>query len=120
VFQQNPCCCDCSCLQVELLLHAILLYDRLPPLCLAVGFATHLSYLRLLKPFPYISLTSASGFTSLGLLLASSVLWVRHFMTTFYTGGLQVLGVDGRFATESCWLGRSSHDMHALHPSCCS
>lgn len=76
-----------------MLLHALLLYDRLPLLCLAVGIVTHLSYLRLLKPFPYIELTSASGFASLGLLVASSVLWTRHFLTSFYTGALGVGGV---------------------------
>ena len=73
-------------MQVELLIHVLLLYDRLPLLCLGMGLAAHLSYLRLLKAFPYIDLTSASGFISLGLLAASTVLWIRHFMTTFYTG----------------------------------
>ncbi|KAI3428263.1 hypothetical protein D9Q98_006642 [Chlorella vulgaris] len=72
-------------IKVELLIHVLLLYDRLPLLCLGAGIATHLSYLRLLKPFPYIEVTSANGFTSLGLLVVSTVLWVRHFMTTFYT-----------------------------------
>lgn len=81
-----------GCVQVELLIHVLLLYDRLPLLCLGAGIATHLSYLRLLKPFPYIEVTSANGFTSLGLLVVSTVLWVRHFMTTFYTGALLAVG----------------------------
>lgn len=39
-------------IQAELLLHLLLFADRLPPAALAVGIAAHLSYLRLLKPFP--------------------------------------------------------------------
>lgn len=73
-------------LQAELLLHALLFYDRLPALCLIAGIAAHVSYLRLLKPFPYLELLSLNGLTSVGLLLASGALWIRHFMKSYYTG----------------------------------
>lgn len=73
-------------MQAELLLHALLFYDRLPALCLLAGIAAHVSYLRLLKPFPYLELLSVNGLTSIGLLIASSVLWIRHFMSSYYTG----------------------------------
>lgn len=72
--------------RAELALHLALLYDRLPPLCLALGFAAHLSYLALLKPFPNIRLSSGPGLLSAGLAAGSTGLWVRHFWTTFYTG----------------------------------
>lgn len=39
-------------IRAELLLHLLLFADQLPPLALAAGIAAHLSYLRLLKPFP--------------------------------------------------------------------
>lgn len=72
-------------IKAELLLHALLLIDRLPPLCLLAGVAAHLSYLRLLKPFPYVQLTSGATLTSIGLLASSLVLWVRHYWKTYYT-----------------------------------
>jgi len=39
-------------IRAELLLHLLLFTDKLPPTALAVGIVAHLSYLRLLKPFP--------------------------------------------------------------------
>ena len=87
-------------MQAELLLHLLLLWDRLPAACLCCGIAAHVSYLRLLKPFPYIHLTSTDGMLSLGLLAASSVLWVRHFLKTYYTGG--------------CWQGRAGRGRAGL------
>ena len=47
--------------------------------------AAHLSYLRLLKPFPYVSLTSGAGLTSIGLLALSVGLWLRHYWKSYYT-----------------------------------
>lgn len=72
-------------IKAELVLHALLLWDRLPAVCLACGAAAHVSYLRLLKPYPYIQLTSPNGLASIALWLASTGLWVRHFMGTLYT-----------------------------------
>lgn len=72
-------------IQAELLLHLLLFADRLPPAALAVGIAAHLSYLRLLKPFPYIQLTSGSTLASIGLLLGSTFMWTKHYMATYYT-----------------------------------
>ena len=70
------------------MLHLLLVLDRLPALCLLCGVAAHVAYLRLLKPFPYISLQSPTGLAALGLLALSTLLWVRHFLKTYYTGGL--------------------------------
>lgn len=72
-------------IRAELLLHLLLFADQLPPLALAAGIAAHLSYLRLLKPFPYIQLTSGGTLASIGLLLASTFLWVKHYMVSYYT-----------------------------------
>lgn len=77
----------CPATQAELVLHLLLLWDRLPAVCLACGVAAQVSYLRLLKPYPYIQLTSPNGLASIALWLASTGLWVRHFMGTLYTGG---------------------------------
>ncbi|PSC71623.1 Transmembrane adaptor Erv26 [Micractinium conductrix] len=72
-------------IKAELLLHLVLLWDRLPLLCLGTGLAAHASYLCLLKPFPYVQLGSTAGITSVALWLASTGLWIRHFMGTYYT-----------------------------------
>ena len=52
--------------QAELILHLILLVDRLPVLNLLLGIASHIAYFRLLKRFPYISVTSTDGLVSTG------------------------------------------------------
>lgn len=57
-----PCCW----VQLELALHLLLFVDRLPPLCIAAGLVSHVTYARLLKRFPYISFTSANGAMSTG------------------------------------------------------
>jgi len=65
-------------------------------LCLGCGIAAHVSYLRLLKPYPYIQLGSANGMASIALWLASTGLWIRHFMKSYYTGrGGIVMRVGG-------------------------
>lgn len=72
-------------IKAELLLHLLLFWDRLPPACLGCGIAAHIVYLRLLKPFPYIQIGSGSGLLAIALWLASTGLWVRHFIGTYYT-----------------------------------
>ncbi|KAI7839316.1 hypothetical protein COHA_007014 [Chlorella ohadii] len=72
-------------IRAELLLHLLLFTDKLPPTALAVGIAAHLSYIRLLKPFPYIQLTAGGTLASIGLLVASTVLWLKHYMSSYYT-----------------------------------
>lgn len=88
-------------IKAEIALHLLLAWDRLPPAALACGVAAHLSYLRLLRPFPYVRLTSGAGLLSIGLLAASTLLWVRHFMGTFYTGAWAARA-ERRSAAESC------------------
>ncbi|PRW56590.1 Transmembrane adaptor Erv26 [Chlorella sorokiniana] len=72
-------------IRAELLLHLLLFADKLPPAALGVGIVAHLSYLRLLKPFPYIQLTAGGTLVSIGLLLASTFLWIKHYMASYYT-----------------------------------
>ena len=71
--------------QAELVLHLLLLLDRLPLLCLAVGAASHLAYARLLRQLPYVQITSAEGLLASAAFVASNVVWVRHYYPTFYT-----------------------------------
>lgn len=59
----------------------LLLVDRLPVLAIGVGIASHVVYSRLLKTFPYISLTSPDFLGSVGLLILSHVVWIRFFYT---------------------------------------
>ena len=77
------------------MLHLLLVLDRLPALCLLCGVAAHVAYLYLLKPFPYISLQSPTGLAALGLMVLSTLLWVRHFLKTYYTGGRAWHGEGG-------------------------
>lgn len=69
----------------ELLLHALLLLDRLPVWCLGPGVVAQLVYLRMLRRFPYLSLTSADGLLASGAFLASNGVWVWHFWSSMFT-----------------------------------
>lgn len=57
----------------------LLLVDRLPVVCIGVGIVSHVVYYRLLKTFPYITLTSGDFLGSLGLLVVSHIVWIRFF-----------------------------------------
>eukprot|EP00887_Chlorella_sp_A99_P005370 scaffold1.g5370.t1 len=72
-------------IRATLALHLLLLLDRLPPLCLLAGAAAHLAYLRNMRRFPYIQLSSPEGLTSVGLFVVSNVLWIRHYWDSHYT-----------------------------------
>ncbi len=62
-------------------IHALLLLvDRLPLICIAIGIAAHALYYRLLKTFPYITLASTDFLASIGLLVSSHIVWIRFFM----------------------------------------
>ncbi|KAL3699846.1 hypothetical protein R1sor_017868 [Riccia sorocarpa] len=62
-------------------LHLVLLvWDRLPVLCVALGVGAHVCYYRMLKTFPYISLTSVDFIASASLLVISNILWFRFFL----------------------------------------
>ncbi len=58
------------CQQVELVLHLLLVWDfyseGLALAALVGGVAAHLAYLRLMRQFPYIELSSARGLISVG------------------------------------------------------
>eukprot|EP00899_Mesostigma_viride_P029458 jgi/Mesvir1/9698/Mv12176-RA.1 len=58
----------------------LLLFDRLPLLCIAVGVSAHGAYYRLLRTFPYISLSSTDFLASVGLLVINNICWFRYFL----------------------------------------
>ncbi|CAM6095506.1 unnamed protein product [Calypogeia fissa] len=58
----------------------LLLWDRLPFLCIALGIAAHVFYYRMLKTFPYISLTSQDFIASVSLFVISHIAWLRFFL----------------------------------------
>jgi hypothetical protein len=69
-------------IKVVIALHVILLvFDRLPVVAIGVGVGAHVVYYRLLRTFPYISLTAPDFLGSLGLLVLSHVVWIRFFYT---------------------------------------
>lgn len=69
-------------IKVVIALHVILLvFDRLPVISIGVGIGAHVVYYRLLKTFPYISLTAPDFLGSVGLLVLSHVVWIRFFYT---------------------------------------
>lgn len=53
-------------IRAQLLVHLLLLLDRLPPLAIAAGIAAHLAYLRCMRRFPYIKLTAPEGLVGIG------------------------------------------------------
>jgi len=72
-------------IKAELALHLLLLVDRLPLHCLAVGFSSHVAYVSLLKRFPYMHITSKEGLVSLAAFLASNAAWLRYYWKSNYT-----------------------------------
>lgn len=96
--------------QAELALHAALIIDRQPLLCLATGAAAQVAYHALLKRFPYNTLGQGASLAAAGLFLAATGLWARHFwveqhsieymvgfclVTTWLTPFFILLGVSG-------------------------
>lgn len=80
-------------------LHALLLLDRLPILCLLVGAAAQVSHHTLLKRFPYNSALAPSSLASAGLTLAATGAWLHHFWTSRYSGEYMVA-----FCLVTTWL----------------
>ncbi|KAL4527536.1 hypothetical protein Ndes2526A_g08683 [Nannochloris sp. 'desiccata'] len=68
-----------------LVVHALLLIDRLPFHCLVLGFGAHISYIRLLKRFPYMQLSSPESLTAVAACLVSSAAWLYHWHKSYYT-----------------------------------
>ena len=60
------------------------LFESLPLLALAVGFAAHGCYFWLLQSFPYVKLLSPSCLCSAVMLVASHAFWCRHFLSHFH------------------------------------
>ena len=71
--------------KAELALHALLLLDRLPLWCLALGAGAHLLYARLLRRFPYMDLTSPDVLAAAAALAASAGAWAWHFHKSYYS-----------------------------------
>ncbi|GAQ92289.1 hypothetical protein KFL_009680010 [Klebsormidium nitens] len=76
---------------------ALLLWDRLPVLPIAVGIGSHVVYYRLLKTFPYISLTSPDFLGSVGLVVLSHIVWFRFFAYDYQRPYLTLEYVIGFF-----------------------
>lgn len=72
-------------IQAELVLHLLLLIDRLPLHCLAIGMASHIAYSRLLKKYPYMSLASGEGLLAGIAFVVNNVAWVRHYHKSYFT-----------------------------------
>ncbi|KAG6557669.1 hypothetical protein Mapa_000950 [Marchantia paleacea] len=58
----------------------LLVWDRLPILCIAFGVGAHVFYYRMLKTFPYITLTSVDFIGSACLLVISHLVWFQFFL----------------------------------------
>eukprot|EP00850_Spirogloea_muscicola_P000626 SM000002S05706 [mRNA] locus=s2:1727395:1729066:+ [translate_table: standard] len=68
-------------LQAIVALHLLLwVVDRLPTLCVAAGVGAHAAYYRLLRTFPYTSLTSTEFLTAIAMLVVSQGAWARYFL----------------------------------------
>lgn len=72
-------------IKVEFAVHALLLVDRLPLRCLALGVVAHIAYLRLLRRFPYIQPGSGDGLLAIVTFLVSNGLWIHHFWRSYHT-----------------------------------
>lgn len=72
-------------IRTQFLVHLALLIDRAPLACIFMGLGSHVAYLRLLKQFPYMRLTSVEGLTSCMFFLLSNILWIRYFWTSYYS-----------------------------------
>ena len=88
-------------LRAVLALHlALLLFDRQPVSCVLVGAAAHGAYARLLPRFPYVQLGSVDFAVAVAGLVATHVLWLRHFWHDTYASAEYVAG----FFVVCVWL----------------
>ena len=88
-------------LRAVLALHlALLLFDRQPVSCVLVGAAAHGAYARLLPRFPFVQLGSVDFAVAVAGLVASHVLWLRHFWHDTYASAEYVAG----FFVVCVWL----------------
>lgn len=66
-------------IRIEILIHLLLFIDKMPAVCILLGIASQFGYMRLLRQFPYMRLTSPEGVVSIILFAASSIEWIRYF-----------------------------------------
>ncbi|KDD74480.1 hypothetical protein H632_c1284p1 [Helicosporidium sp. ATCC 50920] len=64
--------------QAEWVLHILLLTDRHPVTHVALGLVAHALYQRLLRRFPYTSLTAPETLASVGAFVLSTYLWATR------------------------------------------
>mmetsp|Transcript_12255 Transcript_12255/g.38814 ORF Transcript_12255/g.38814 Transcript_12255/m.38814 type:complete len:221 (-) Transcript_12255:51-713(-) len=75
-----------ACAQATVGLYVVLLaVDRLPLHCIAAGLVANFMYHRLLRSFPFMSLTSPDFLGSCAALLANHFLWMRYFYETYHS-----------------------------------
>ena len=90
-----------NALRAVLALHlALLLLDHQPLSCVLVGAASHCAYARLLPRFPFVQLGSLDFAVACAGLVASHVLWLRHFWNDTYASAEFVAG----FFVVLVWL----------------
>lgn len=61
-----------------------LLFEELPRIPLLLGVASHMSYLVLLRGFPFLKLFSLSFVVSTAMLIASNYMWISHFTSHYH------------------------------------
>lgn len=67
-------------LVVMVVLYLLLWFDGVPSLNVLVGIAAHLSFIPILKNFPYVHTMSPTTWIPLGLLLLNHFVWFRYFI----------------------------------------
>eukprot|EP00898_Chlorokybus_atmophyticus_P003788 jgi/Chlat1/440/Chrsp103S01019 len=68
-------------IQAVLVLHVLIwVVDRLPAIPVLTGMGAHVLYFRLLRTFPFISLTSPDFLGSIATLVLSHAAWLRYFL----------------------------------------
>ena len=67
-------------LVVMVVLYLLLWIDGVPSLNILVGIAAHLSFIPILKNFPYVHTMSPTTWIPLGLLLINHFVWFRYFI----------------------------------------
>lgn len=88
-------------IKVVIGIHVVLfIVDGLPILAVGTGIASHALYHQLLRTFPYITINSHEFLGSLGMLVASHVVWIRFFFSRAHVSLEWALG----FLLIMLWL----------------
>lgn len=72
-------------IKAELALHLLLLLDKAPFHCLALGITSNVFYARMLKKFPYMRLASTDGLAAIASFLGSTAAWCWYYWKSYYT-----------------------------------